>query len=158
MPRGRVQRPERTQFEREKRQSTGQLLLRCARLLDERAIERVNRHAGRELVRPAHTKLLPHIDFDGVRLTELARRLGVTKQAVGQQVADLEALGVVELTPDPTDGRAKLVRYTPAGLDAMRSGLKVLAELEAELTAAVGAEQMKVVHQALVSMEQALSK
>jgi DNA-binding MarR family transcriptional regulator len=154
----RVSASERLRFDAEKRVSLGQLLIRCARLLDERAVERVNRRAGRELVRPAHTKLLPHIDFDGVRLTELARRLGVTKQAVGQMVGDLETLGVVELLPDPSDGRAKLVRYTPAGLEAMRSGLRVLAELEAELTAAVGAGRLQVVHEALLSIERALSK
>lgn len=68
-----------------KRESVGQLLLKCARLLDERAVARVNREGGAQArLRPAHTRLVPHIEPEGTRLTELARRLGITKQAVGQ--------------------------------------------------------------------------
>src|SRR5687767_2166502 len=102
-------------LERKKRQSVGQLLFKCARLLNERAIARVNRQVGQPVLRASHTNLFPHIDFEGVRLTELAQRLGVTKQAVGQVVAELEELGVVEVRPDPSDGRAKLVRFTTKG-------------------------------------------
>src|SRR5690349_10738908 len=102
-----------------KQQSAGQLLLKCARLLDERAVARINRQGPQVRLRPAHTGLLPHIDKEGTRLTELARRVGVTKQAVGQLVEDLERMGVVERAPDPLDGRARLVRFTDRGLQAI---------------------------------------
>lgn len=144
-------------LERLKRESVGQLLFKCARLLNERALARVNRDESQPVLRPAHTNLFPHIDFEGVRLTELARRLGVTKQAVSQLVAELEELGVVELVPDPTDGRAKLVRFTPKGAQAIEHGLSVLRELECELEAQIGSARMRALHDALLAAERALS-
>ncbi|MEO2006862.1 MAG: hypothetical protein ABGY41_22515, partial [Candidatus Poribacteria bacterium] len=37
--------------------------------------------------------LFPHIDFEGIRLTVLAARLGISKQAVGQLVGELQSMG-----------------------------------------------------------------
>ena len=67
-------------------------LFKAARLINEDAIARVRERTG-EPVRVAHTALLPHVDLEGTRLTELARRMGVTKQAVGQLVDELEQMG-----------------------------------------------------------------
>src|SRR5256885_13963788 len=96
-----------------KQASVGQLLFKAARLFNERAMARVQRRVPE--ARLAHTALLPHIDLDGTRQTEIARRAGITKQAVGQLVDDLIALGLVEREPDPLDGRAHLVRFTDDG-------------------------------------------
>src|SRR3954463_2098484 len=117
-------------LERQMAASVGPLLFPCARLLDERAIAEVNREAGRPILRPALTRVFPHLDFAGVRLTELARRLGVTKQAASQLVAELAELGMVDETPDPEDGRAKRIRFSARGLEAVRHGLGVLQRLE----------------------------
>lgn len=145
-------------LEQEKRASVGQLLLKCARLLDERAVARVNRAAGQPLIRPAHTKLLPHIDFAGTRLGDIARRIGITKQAVGQLVAELGEMGVVELLPDPKDRRAKLVRFTSKGTAAIRHGLDVLRAIEAELGARIGEGQMRTLHRTLLALLPALEE
>ena len=99
--------------------STGQLLLRAARLLDERALARLAAIPGAPPVRPAHTRLFPHLSFTGVRATTLAKRLGVTKQAVAPLLAELVAWGLVEQVPDPADRRATLVRFTHDGLAAL---------------------------------------
>ena len=144
-------------LDRVKRASVGQLLLKGARLLDERALERINRQGPKLQLRPAHTSLLPHIDQQGTRLTELARRLGVTKQAVGQLVTDLEDMGALERIDDPQDGRAKLVRFTRAGLEAMHHGLAVLRGIEQELEQVLGKRRMRQLHQALVAVVDQLS-
>ena len=52
-------------------------------------------------LRPAHTKLFPHIDFAGTRISTVAERLGVTKQAVSQLCGELAELGVVALESRP---------------------------------------------------------
>ena len=121
--------------------STGQLLLRAARLLDERALARLAEIPGAPPVRPAHTRLFPHLSFTGVRATTLAQRLGVTKQAITPLIAELVGWGLVEQVPDPADRRAVLVRFTPSGLAALTHGLGLLQELEAEITAEVGPER-----------------
>jgi DNA-binding MarR family transcriptional regulator len=121
--------------------STFELLFRAARLVNERAIARIQR-AGASNLRLAHTALFPHITDAGVRQTELADKLGVTKQAIGPLVDDLEREGVVERIADPADARAKLVRWTAKGRRALREGIGVLAQLEAELAEDVGARKL----------------
>jgi DNA-binding MarR family transcriptional regulator len=116
--------------------STFELLFRAARVVNERAIARVQASGGR--LRTAHTQLFPHITGEGVRLTDLADELGVTKQAIGPLVDDLEREGVVERVDDPGDRRAKLIRWTRKGRRALLHGLSVLAELEQELAREVG--------------------
>ena len=116
--------------------STFELLFRAARLVNERAIAEVQAAGGR--LRAAHTQLFPHITSDGIRLTELADKLGVTKQAIGPLVDDLEREGVVERVDDPDDRRAKRIRWTRKGQRALLHGLGVLAQLEAELARDVG--------------------
>lgn len=139
-----------------KQASTGQLLLKAARLLDEAAVARVNRAARSTALRPVHTKLFPHIDFEGTRLGAIADRLGVTKQAVSQWVSELGAMGVVELVADPDDGRAKRVRFTPRGVEAIHHGLGVLRDIEDEVTARVGARRMAALRDTLVDLVPAL--
>lgn len=142
-----------------KRANTGQLLLKCARLLDEAAIARVNRSAAMPLVlRPAHTKLFPHIDFDGTRISTVADRLDVSKQAVSQLCGELAELGVVALDADPDDGRAKRVRFTRKGLEAIHHGLGVLAGIEQELTAVVGVTRMAALRRTLAELVPVLEK
>jgi DNA-binding MarR family transcriptional regulator len=145
-------------LDRVKRASVGQLLLKGARLLDERALERINRQGPKVTLRPAHTSLFPHIDQQGTRLTELARRLGVTKQAAGQLVSDLEELEVLERVDDPEDGRAKLVRFTKFGLESIHHGLSVLRGIETELEAVLGKTKMRQLHEALAVVVSELSR
>ncbi len=124
--------------------SVAQKLLKAARLLDEHALARLAQLPGAPPVRPAHTRLFPHLDFVGVRASEVARKLGVTKQAVSPLIADLVAWGVVEQVPDPSDGRALLVRFSPAGMTALGHGLSLLNEVYAAVEAEVGAERAAV--------------
>jgi DNA-binding MarR family transcriptional regulator len=145
-----------SRLEQLKRESTGQLLLKCARLLDEKAVALVRR-GGAPPLRPAHTRLLPHIDQDGTRLTELARRLGITKQAVGQLVDEMVEMGTLAIEPDPTDGRARRVRFTSQGMEAIAHGLGVLGEIEQELAARVGKRRMKDLHATLSLLLEALT-
>lgn len=139
-----------------KRQSTFQLLFRAARLVDERALAAINAANPGVEARPAHTRLLPHIALAGSRTTDIAHKVGISKQAVGQLIDDLEQAGVVERVADPDDGRARLVRFTAHGRAALLHGLGALAELEAALAAQMGPGQMDVLHGALLALLVAL--
>ncbi len=122
----------------EQARSFGHTLLACARLFDQKGQARLNAELGEELARPSVMRLVPHLTPEGIRPTELARRVDVTKQAVGQTLAFLEQRGVVEFVPDPSDGRALLVRVTDLGLRTSRQGLAALAEVQRELEERVG--------------------
>lgn len=134
----------------------GPLLFECARLLDDIAQAEVNREAGARVLTPALVRLLPHLTIEGVRPTELARRVDVSKQAVGQALADLQSRGFVELVPDPADGRARLVRLTPDGAAAYDHGRGVLAFFEQALVARVGQTRMDALNDALARVHAVL--
>lgn len=134
-----------------KRASTAQLLIRCARLVNEQGLARARERFGVP-IRASHTALLPHIDLEGTRLTELARRVGVSKQAVGQLVGELETMGVVERVPDPDDGRAKQIRFTDDGRRSLLDGLAVLGEVDDALRARLGARRMQSLHEGLLAL------
>lgn len=119
----------------------GHLLTRSARLLNERAVRAVH-DAGFVEVRESWLGMLRHLEPDGVRSSELAERLRVSRQAAGQLVSELQQHGYLERIPDPSDGRAKLVRITTRGLQAWLAGLSAFRELELELQAALGATNL----------------
>jgi DNA-binding MarR family transcriptional regulator len=77
-----------------------------------------------------HGAVIAHLDRDGTRATELARRSGRHKQVIGRIVDELEALGYVERCPDEDDRRAKLIVPTKRGRDAMRLSDEIIGEIE----------------------------
>ncbi|MBT2471208.1 MarR family transcriptional regulator [Streptomyces sp. ISL-66] len=84
-------------------------------------------------LRPLHGMAFQALKGPGATATELAERLGVTKQAAGQIVDDLERRGYVRREPHPEGGRRKLVVLTGAAYDHLDAAGRVLHELEAEL-------------------------
>jgi len=143
-------------FEARKRASVAQLLFKCARLVNERALAKVNGLPQAIRLRTSHTNLFPHLDFEGVRITELARRLDISKQAVSQTIAELELMDVVETIPDPLDGRARLARFTDKGKLAILQGLDILRGIEAEMERSIGQTKFEALHDALLALETTL--
>ncbi|MBV9230103.1 MAG: MarR family transcriptional regulator [Chloroflexi bacterium] len=92
----------------------------------------------------------------GATVTELATRLEVTKQAVSQVVIYLEQCGYVVRQPHPHDRRGKIVVLTKRGRDCIRATEAVLAELEKDWSARVGAECMQHLRSDLYHFVQAL--
>ena len=93
-------------------------------------------------VRPTHGCVFRFVRGDGMRLTELASRAGLTKQSVGEIVDDLADLGYLERYPDPTDRRAKLIRLTKKGLEAQSIGFSLFAKLEEDWAEAFGSDRV----------------
>jgi DNA-binding MarR family transcriptional regulator len=95
-------------------------------------------------IRPAHGCVFGFIErVGGARLTALADRSGLTKQAVGEAVADLEELGYVERIPDPGDGRAKIIRLTERGVEAAAAAEEIFSDIEGRFAAEVGDERFE---------------
>jgi DNA-binding MarR family transcriptional regulator len=133
------------ELEQAKRQSVAQLLFRTSRILNEHAIARFRESTGLPL-RVAHTRLFPLIDLEGTRLTELAKRLGVSKQATNQWVEELLQMGMLEKRADPTDRRARLICFSEQGQMGILAGLSFLKELEKEFSIPEGTKSTKLVY------------
>src|SRR3954465_14793224 len=107
------------------------------------------REEGYEHVREGHGCVFGFIDIEhGSRLTELAERAGLTKQAVGEAATELERLGYAERVPDPTDKRAKIIKLTPAGVEACLTGRRLFAEIEREWAEEFGEELVTTLREA----------
>ncbi len=106
--------------------------------LQDELFERLS-EAGYGDLHSRHSAVLAYLDEDGVRATELARLSGRHKQKVGRIVDELEELGYVERRPDPADRRAKLIFPTEHGLEQVRLGDQIVADIEARHASEVGA-------------------
>jgi len=94
--------------------------------------------AARAQVGAAHIHITRHLSLAGDRLTELAARAGMTKQAMSSLVDQCAAWGLVTREADPLDARARRVRFTPTGLAWLRAFEDAVAQAEAEFRAEVG--------------------
>ena len=93
-------------------------------------------------IRPGHGCVFRFIEPDGSRLTDIAERAGLTKQAVGEVVSSLEELGHVERLSCPEDGRAKIIHLTDSGREAVAAAERIFADIEARWAAEVGERRM----------------
>jgi DNA-binding MarR family transcriptional regulator len=139
---------DRAQLEELRQQHIGRLLLRAHRAFSMRANEKLHArgHAGLSLV---HTTLFAHLDLAGTRITTLAERVGVSKQAVGSLVQELEQRGYVARSVDPVDRRATLVTLTQAGWQFIQDAHQVKREIEGEYMRVLGEERMQMLREAL---------
>lgn len=102
--------------------------------------------------RPAHGFALQAIGLDGATASEIGRRLGISKQAAGKTTDRLENLGYVERVDDAEDGRRKLVRLTPRGVDVLSRSALIFEDLHAEWAATIGARRLADLESALRSV------
>jgi len=86
---------------------------------------------------------------EGTRSTELARRLGVSKQAVGKIIKALEEQGFLTRSVDDADGRAFLVSFTESGVDYLLEMHAAIRQIEKHYESLVGPKQIEVVRAAL---------
>ena len=90
------------------------------------------------------TNILRHLDADaGLRVGALAEMSVVTKQAISQQLAHVQAHGYVIVERDPADSRAKTVRLTKRGAESQRVARRLFAELERDWRDRYGHERLR---------------
>ncbi|MDB5751632.1 MAG: MarR family transcriptional regulator [Ramlibacter sp.] len=101
--------------------------------------------AARAQISAAHIHITRHLALRGSRLTELAERAGMSKQAMGDLVDQCEAWGLVTREPDARDARARLVQFTPTGLLWLQAFKEAVVVAEREFREEVGHDVATVV-------------
>ncbi|MDE2417071.1 MAG: MarR family transcriptional regulator [Burkholderiales bacterium] len=101
--------------------------------------------AARGQVGAAHIHITRHLATEGSRLTDLAQRAGMTKQAMGTLVAQCEAWGLVTREDDATDARARRVVFTATGLAWLGAYRDAVAQATDEMRQAISPEVTTVV-------------
>jgi len=114
--------------------------------------------AGHGAVRAPHGSVFEFLDDAGTRVTVLAERARITKQSMAELVAHLERHGYVERVPDPADGRARLVRATPRGLEVFALARAEVADVGAYLDARLGPAKVRRLRALLEELNDALGE
>ena len=93
-------------------------------------------------IRLVHIALIRNVDESGTRITDIARRAGMTKQATGQLVAEFVELGYIRVVPHPDDGRVKIARYTAKGKRLLVAIVASIEQTEAAFAGKIGPEKL----------------
>jgi len=109
------------------------------RIIDDLHAELATR--GFPEARPAHGFALQAIGPHAVTITDLGRRLGISKQAAAKTVKGLAALGYVTRERDPADARANRVRRSDRGEELLHESAAILERQKQEWIALLGEER-----------------
>jgi len=125
----------------------GRLLLLARRDFLRRLALRLHQDVDAVILSRSH--LLPYIDVGGTRASDLARRLGVSKQAVARLVRELEGEGLLAREADASDGRAFRVVFTRAGLSYLKRMHRAIGAIERDYERQFGAERFALLRETL---------
>lgn len=138
--------------------ATGRLAQLCGGIYDDlRAhIYAAAAQGGFPDLRPSHSAVLRNLGPDGARVVELAERAGITKQSMAYLTDGLARAGYIEIGPDPDDGRAKRVRLSARGREAVALLTRLSEEAEAALADQLGAARFEMLRAGLRDVRGAL--
>jgi DNA-binding MarR family transcriptional regulator len=100
-------------------------------------------------VRPSHGFVLARVSFGDATVADVAEHLGVTKQAASQLVEQLVQRGYATRSPDPQDGRARLLALTDRGWACTRAATQAAGETVSAWRQVLGADAMAALQAAL---------
>jgi DNA-binding MarR family transcriptional regulator len=93
---------------------------------------------GHDRLTAAHLMFLNNLDCGVTHASEVARRMGVSRQAVYRTTRELQGLGILELEVDPQRRTQKIIRMTPEGQRAVTDARQCLDEIEEVLRRRLG--------------------
>lgn len=96
-----------------------------------------------------HVGMFRYPTPEGLRPTELAEQLGITKQSVNDLLGDMEQRGYLVRVPDPTDGRARVIRLTARGHHLEDTVYDAARSAEEEIAALLGPQRFAQLRSAL---------
>ncbi len=93
------------------------------RVIAGRLKRKLREHGNLGDLTPSQVSVLAHLERAGpATVTSLARAEGMRPQSMGATIAVLEAAGLVEGAPDPSDGRQTILSLTAACRDRVAAG------------------------------------
>jgi len=85
------------------------------------------------------------------RSSNMAQKLGITRQAVSLLVKELISKGIIKLEPDPAKASAKILRKTEYGADFVNKALEIMTTLEREVAENIGAKRFSELRKTLIA-------
>ena len=118
------------------------LLMHRSNWMEERVLERAERN-GYPRVTTAMNRLFAQLGGRPMGLSQLARRLSVSRQAIHKLAQEAEKQGLVEFVPSEEDGRVLLVRFSQKGWRMSALAAAAFVEIEQELARHIGVDNVE---------------
>ena len=123
-------------------------LTRTLRVYNRILIERLQARGFTDFT-PAFPSLLSNLDTEGTPIGVLAARAGVTRQAAGQLLREIERCGYAELRSAAHDARVTTVHFTARGRRLLSVVLELVEEIEDAFADTLRAGEFERVRDAL---------
>lgn len=96
--------------------------------------------------------VLRTLDTGPMTVSDLATRLGITKQGAAQIIDDMQARGLVRRGRDPRDARARPVELTDRGRGVLLAASRFHRRTERDLVSTHGADAVATLRELLTSL------
>jgi DNA-binding MarR family transcriptional regulator len=104
---------------------------------------------GYDDLNAAHVELWRYPGLEGQRPSQLADRVGITKQSVNDLLGHLERQGYLSRVPDSTDGRARVIRLTSKGRRLEQTIYAAAEAAQLQIAETLGPQQFAQLHSSL---------
>ena len=104
---------------------------------------------GWQSISRSQSIMLANIALDIKRPADLARNLGISRQAVSKMLREMSDDNLICVESDPTDKRAQIVSFSPESIRLRTDALDILGQLEVQLGKRIGAGSLKAFRSAL---------
>ena len=118
--------------------------------LDE-SLQNYMRLGGWPKVTRPQSMVMTNVVLGVTRPSDIARNLGVSRQAIHVTLGQMVDLGMLELVDDPTDRRSKIVAVAPTGLLMRRSAQEAMRLLDLQLRRRIGDAQVDALKASLAA-------
>lgn len=129
----------------------GRILLKLERQFTQNVLSKLAAEGITEITL-RHFVVIPFVTDEGIRSVEIAKKAGVTKQAVGKLVEELEGFGYLEIKSDPNDGRASLIFLSDRGRHFLRTAIESTKVLENQWQQLISIERFNSMKKALIDL------
>ena len=116
--------------------------------LDEGLQARLHDHGWPDVNRP-QSMVMTNIVSGVVRPSDIARNLGVSRQAIHSTINQMVKLGIVQLEVDPGDRRHMVVSLTDLGARMRKDAQRSMDALTAQIAARLGQDKFDALLTAL---------
>ncbi len=105
--------------------------------------------AGFERVSRTWSMIFLNIANGVTRPIHIAANVGVSRQAMHKTLEEMQSRGLIEIYPDPDDGRANAVRFSARATALQLAAIEALQFIEAELARRIGKRRLSALKEAL---------
>lgn len=116
--------------------------------LDEGLQARLHDHGWPDVNRP-QSMVMTNIVSGVVRPSDIARNLGVSRQAIHSTISQMVKLGIVRLDVDPDDRRHMIVSLTDLGARMRKDAQRSMDALTAQIASRLGQDKFDALLAAL---------